>query len=384
MKYCLPYQINRAQLRFTQGTFVPQVKKSRFQLETANPFAPDGIQAGGPAPVTTFEKLADYFSQHALDTHPAQLGYPMQIPYYYLSLIKSPGDPLWRQAVPDVAEGETAHMVADPLCETEQSPVPGLIHRYPDRAVFLVSNRCALHCRHCMRRRNVGADLQDHSTFYQRVLDYIGRTRNLREVILSGGDPFMLADDVLLDLLAALKKMPHIEMLRIHTRVPCTWPQRISPKLANRLKGAGPLFINIQFNHPAEITPTAAAACALLANAGIPLGCQSVLLKGVNDDPDTMLQLLRGLLSIRVRPYYLHHPDPVAGTGHFRVPLRKGLAILSNLRGRISGLGVPRYMLDLPGGGGKIPLLPQYIQEETGDRLIVRNFEGTLHEYPLD
>ena len=363
---------------------MPPVLNNRSWIKETGPFLSGRMPSMGLAPVTRLEELADHFPQHAFHTHPAQWGYPMQIPYYYLSLIKSPGDPLWRQAVPDAAEGETAHMVADPLCETKQSPVPGLIHRYPDRAVFLASNSCALHCRHCMRRRDVGADLHDRGAFYQRVLDYIGRTRNLREVILSGGDPFMLSDEVLLDLLVTLKKMPHIKMLRIHTRVPCTWPQRISPGLADRLKSYGPLFINIQFNHPAEITPAAAAACALLADAGIPLGCQSVLLKDVNDDPDTMLLLLRGLLSIRVRPYYLHHPDPVAGTAHFRVPLRKGLAILSNLRGRISGLGVPQYMLDLPGGGGKIPLLPQYIQEETADRLIIRNFEGALYEYPLD
>jgi len=363
---------------------VPQVLISRNRKKTTVPFHTNAMPSEGMAPVTKVAQLADYFPQHVFDGDPAQVGYPVQIPRYYLGLIKSPGDPLWRQAVPDAAEGETAQMAADPLCETEQSPVPGLIHRYPDRAVFLASNRCALHCRHCMRQRDVGVDIQNRSVFYEKIIDYIGQTRTLREVILSGGDPFMLPDRVLLDLLTALKKIAHIEMLRIHTRVPCTWPQRISPQLAARLKGYGPLFINIQFNHPAEITPDAAAACARLADAGIPLGCQSVLLKGVNDDPDTMLQLLRGLLSIRVRPYYLHHPDPVAGTAHFRVPLRRGLDILAYVRGRVSGLGVPQYMLDLPGGGGKIPLLPQYIQEETANRLIVKNFEGRLYEYPLD
>jgi len=363
---------------------MPRVSDNLNRIKKTEPFLPDNMPSVGSAPVTRLEQLVDHFPRHAFDSHPAQLGYPMRIPPYYLALIKSPGDPLWRQAIPDAAEGETTHMSADPLRETKHSPVPGLIHRYPDRAVFLASSRCALHCRHCMRRRDIGEDLPDPRTFYGRILDYIRQTRNLREVILSGGDPFMLADGVLLDLLAALKKIPHIELLRIHTRVPCTWPQRITPGLADRLKACGPLFINIQFNHPAEITPAAAAACTLLADAGLPLGCQSVLLKGVNDEPGTMLQLLRGLLSIRVRPYYLHHPDPVAGTAHFRVPLRRGMEILRYLRGRISGLGVPQYMLDLPGGGGKIPLLPQYIQEETADRLIVRNFEGKLYEYPLE
>lgn len=366
-----------------QEPFVYQVTDSSSRIESTDPFRSVPMPSGSLEPVTTLEQLADHFPQHILDSQPAGRGYPMQIPRYYLALIESPGDPLWRQAVPDVAEDKTTRLVADPFCEAEQSPVPGLIHRYPDRAVFLASSKCALHCRHCMRRRDVGADMHARNDFYDRILDYIGRTSSLREVILSGGDPFMLADGALLELLAALKKIPHIALLRIHTRVPCTWPQRISPGLADRLKHYSPLFINIQFNHPAEITPAAAAACALLADAGIPLGSQSVLLKGVNDNPDTMLRLLRGLLSIRVRPYYLHHPDPVAGTSHFRVPLRRGLEILAYLRGRLSGLGVPHYMLDLPGGGGKIPLSPQYIQEQTADRLIIRNFEGRLYEYPL-
>jgi len=367
-----------------QKLFAPPLTVSSDRLETLDPFRSDTMPPGGLDPVTTFDQLADHFSQHTFDRHPAGRGYPMQIPRHYLALIESPGDPLWRQAVPDVAETETAGMAADPFCEAEQSPVPGLIHRYPDRAVFLASGKCALHCRHCMRRRDVDTGMYDRRDLYDGVLGYIGRTRSLREVILSGGDPLMLTDRVLADLLAALRKIPHIAILRIHTRVPCTWPQRITPGLADRLKRYGPLYINIQFNHPAEITPAAAAACTLLADAGIPLGSQTVLLKGVNDNADTMLRLLQGLLSIRVRPYYLHHPDPVAGTAHFRVPLRRGLDILAYLRGRVSGLGVPQYMLDLPGGGGKIPLLPQYFKEQSADRLVVRNFEGRLYEYPLD
>ena len=176
----------------------------------------------------------------------------------------------------------------------------------------------------------------------------------------------------------------HVKLLRIHTRVPCTWPGRITPRLVGILKRFHPLFINIQFNHADEITPQSAAACGQLADAGIPLGSQSVLLKGVNDDTATLQRLLRALLSIRVRPYYLHHPDPVAGTNHFRVPLRKGLAIMRALRGPVSGIAIPQYMLDLPGGGGKVPLLPQYIEEEMEDRLVVKNFEGKLYEYFLD
>ena len=235
-----------------------------------------------------------------------------------------------------------------------------------------------------MRRRSVGTRPPDRAKMFAGALDYIRRQRQIREVILSGGDPLMLADRDIAALLEQLKAIAHIDLLRIHTRIPCTWPQRVTPRLAGILKRFPPLFVNIQFNHPAEITAAATRACALLADAGIPLGCQSVLLKGVNDNVPTLLALVRGLLAIRVRPYYLHHPDPVAGTAHFRVPLRAGLALMRDLRGRVSGTGVPQYMLDLPGGGGKVPLLPQYIQEENQDRLIVKNFAGRLYEYPLD
>ena len=241
-----------------------------------------------------------------------------------------------------------------------------------------------MHCRHCMRRRTVGRRKEDPRIVRTAALDYINRQRHIREVILSGGDPFMLSDRVLENLLQKLKSIDHIELIRIHTRVPCTWPQRVTPRLVSILKRFHPLFINIQFNHPDEITPASAAACSQLADAGIPLGSQSVLLKGVNDDAHTLRHLLRALLSIRVRPYYLHHPDPVAGINHFRVPLRKGLAIMRALRGPVSGIAIPQYMLDLPGGGGKVPLLPQYIEEELENCLVVKNFEGKLYEYPLD
>ena len=330
------------------------------------------------------DQLKKYFPETPLEPASIPKHYPMKIPPYYLSLIKKPGDPLWLHAVPDAVEQVATHLVSDPLAEERQSPVPGLIHRYPDRVVFLVSDSCAMHCRHCMRRRKISLTSQERDDNHRRAIEYIRQQPNIREVILSGGDPFMLPDRTIITLLEDLHTIAHVALLRIHTRIPCTLPQRITPQLTGMLKRFHPLFVNIQFNHPAEITPAAAQACGLLADAGIPLGCQSVLLKGVNDDAAVMLHLTRTLLSIRVKPYYLHHPDPVAGTEHFRVPLRVGLDIMRTLRGHISGTGVPQYMLDLPGGGGKVPLLPQYIQEETEDLLIVKNFEGKLYAYPLD
>ncbi len=334
--------------------------------------------------IRSADKLAELFPEKPLDPDLISLQYPMKIPPYYLSLAKAPGDPIWRQAVPDIAELEATRLARDPLGEESQSPVPGLIHRYPDRVVFLASDSCAMHCRHCMRRQQIESPSAANSDIHNGAIDYIKRHRRIREVILSGGDPFMLPDPVIAGLLEKLHAIAHVELLRVHTRIPCTLPQRITPRLVGILKRFHPLYVNIQFNHPAEITPASAHACGLLADAGIPLGCQSVLLRGVNDDSETMRQLVRALLSIRVRPYYLHHPDPVAGTAHFRVPLRTGLKIMRSLRGNISGLCVPQYMLDLPGGGGKIPLLPQYIQAEKENLLIVRNFEGRLYEYPLD
>ena len=310
--------------------------------------------------------------------------YPMRINPYYLSLIRSKNDPIWIQAVPDVKELDVSGESGDPCAENEQSPVPGLIHRYPDRVVLMAGNRCGVYCRHCMRKRTVGHGGANPMDSIFQAVDAIGRMPQIREVILSGGDPLLLADTVLADLLGRLRALAHVEILRIHSRVLCTLPQRITPVLAEILARFHPLYVNTQFNHPREITPAAANACDLLSRAGIPLGCQTVLLKGVNDHPETMRRLLLKLLQVRVRPYYIHHPDPVAGTRHLRVPVSAGLHILQSLRGFTSGLAVPHYMIDLPGGGGKIPLMPEYVKKIGKDRLVVRNYEGKLYEYPLD
>ncbi|BBO90388.1 KamA family radical SAM protein [Desulfosarcina ovata] len=331
--------------------------------------------------VTTAEALAGRF-----DLSPEPLAavirtFPMRINPYYLSLIREPGDPIWRQAVPDAAELADAVGSADPLCEEACSPVPGLIHRYPDRVVLLASEQCAMFCRFCMRKRRVGTmAAKDRRA---AAIDYIRRTPAVHEVVLSGGDPLMLADTDLARLLEQLRAIGHVRLLRIHSRMPCTLPQRVTDDLVRLLRDVQPLYFNIHFNHPLEITDRSRDACARLADAGIPLGSQTVLLKGVNDDAAVMHQLMETLLTLRVRPYYLHQLDRVCGTAHFRVPLEKGLAIIQHLRGRISGMGVPHYMIDLPGGGGKVPLTPEYVVAQHADHWILRNFENRPFRYSL-
>lgn len=307
--------------------------------------------------------------------------YPMRINPYYLSLIKIDNGPLWKQAVPDIRELED-DFPDDPLTEENQSPVPGIIHRYPDRAVFLVSNQCALYCRFCMRKRKVGIPLNNSQDRIADGIKYLQSEKEIREVILSGGDPFLMEDDALRNILEALHSISHVEIIRIHTRTPCVLPQRITEDLAKLLKRFQPIFINTHFNHPDEITAEAAKACARLADSGIPLGCQTVLMKGVNDNPLVMKCLMQKLIKIRVKPYYLHHADPVKGTGHFRTSIESGVKIMAALRGYISGLCLPHYMIDLPGGGGKVPLLPEYRHGMHGNNLITQNYQGRVFHYP--
>jgi lysine 2,3-aminomutase len=310
--------------------------------------------------------------------------YPARINAYALGLIAGGSRAVFRQLVPDPAElEETSLADADPLCEQKQSPVPGIVHRYPDRVLFLVSGQCAVYCRHCMRKREVGGRDPVSPETIEAGIDYIARTPGVKEVILSGGDPLMLEDDRLFSILARIRGICHVECLRIHTRMPGMLPRRITPDFARGLARFHPLFVNIQFNHPDELTPAARSACALLADAGIPLGSQTVLLAGVNDSPAVMTDLMRKLLTARVRPYYLHHPDPIRGTAHFRVPAKTGLAVIEALRGHIGGMGIPQYMIDLPGGGGKVPLLPEHVIQRSEKELIVYNFEKKIYTYPL-
>jgi lysine 2,3-aminomutase len=329
--------------------------------------------------ITTYAQLADLFRLEDSSIEKVIDRYPMRITTHYLSLIKAVGDPIWRQCVPDPAELEDDQL-ADPLSEENLSPVPGLIHRYPDRVVWLVSNECAVYCRFCLRKRQVGCG--SVNTLYNReaALAYISERTEIRDVILSGGEPLLLPDCEIVELLAGLRKVPHVEIIRIGTRVPVTLPERITPALCRILKRFHPLYINTHFNHPCEITPNSAKACSMLADAGIPLGNQTVLLKGVNDNPATMKRLMQGLLAIRVRPYYIHQMDQVRGTAHFRTPVRQGIAIMDGLRGHTSGLATPYYVIDLPGGKGKAPILPD-VAKWKRKRLLLRNYLGEIVEY---
>ncbi len=285
--------------------------------------------------------------------------YPMRINPYFLSLIRSPHDPIGRQAIPDPAELEEKRVskdvyADDPFCEEDLSPVGSLVHRHPDRVLFLVSGFCAVYCRHCMRKRNAGRKQAVNIDAVRRAVDYISRAGQVREVILSGGDPLMLPDAFLEEILDRMAAIPHVKRLRIHTRIPGVLPARITQGLVEILGRFSPLFINIQFNHPAELTREAADACGMIADAGIVLGSQSVLLNGVNDDEDVLSQLMEKMLSLRVRPYYLHHPDPVRGTAHFGVSLERGVEIMGKLRAGLPGMAIPHYVVDLPGGQGKV------------------------------
>ncbi|MBU1170650.1 MAG: KamA family radical SAM protein [Proteobacteria bacterium] len=334
--------------------------------------------------IVSLHELDGFFSRDLKERVPVLDHYPMRINPYYLSLITDPDDPLGKQAIPHIRELDDVCGLKDPLDELGQSPVANLIHRYPDRVVFLVSDTCAMFCRHCMRKRNIGIrpPFSSRETL-EKGLGYIRNTPAIRDVILSGGDPLMLDTPKLDWLLKEIRKAPHVDIIRIHSRIPCTLPMRITENLVRTLSTYHPLYLNTHFNHPDEITEQAAQACARLADSGIPLGCQTVLLKGVNDTPEIMVSLMRKLIKIRVKPYYLHHPDPVAGTAHFRPSLETGFHIMKALRGHISGIAVPQYMIDLPGGKGKTALLPFDLKGNSPQKIQVENYLGDICEYPF-
>lgn len=308
--------------------------------------------------------------------------YPARVNAYFGALIQSADDPLGRQVIPSVAELDDPATADDPLTEERQSPVSRVIHRYPGRVVLLVSDQCAVHCRFCMRKRRVARTHRAAKPRLDRALSYIQRRTDIQEVILSGGDPLMRADADLAALLAELRAMPHVRRLRIHTRIPGVLPQRVTPALVALLAGFHPLYVNIHFNHPAELTPAVATACNRLADAGIPLGSQTVLLKGVNDHPAVLTDLMERLLDLRVRPYYLHLLDRVPGTRHFQVPVERAVSLLAALRGPLSGMGVPHMMVDLPGGGGKVALTPDAVIAKGPQQWHIRNWQGRMYTYP--
>lgn len=330
--------------------------------------------------ITDLRELADHFYIDIDALEPVVKRYPMQISRYYLGLIKEPGDPIWRQCVPDPLELKNDSLPSDPLNEEGLSPVPMLIHRYPDRVVLLVSSTCATICRFCMRKWRVGNQRLNALNPLQSALKYIETTPAIRDVILSGGDPLLLSDEIIEDILSRLRRITHLEMIRINTRAPVTLPDRITLRLCRMLKRYHPLYVNTHFNHPSEITSQSAEACNQLADAGIPLGNQTVLLKGVNDDLSVMKRLMQRLLTIRVRPYYIHQMDLARGTAHFRTSVETGLKIMAGLRGHTSGMATPYYVVDLPGGKGKVPILPDDVKRQ-GQTFFLRNYLGEVVEY---
>ncbi|MDR1932543.1 MAG: KamA family radical SAM protein [Spirochaetales bacterium] len=310
---------------------------------------------------------------------------PLSITPYYASLL-DPGDPsqpLRRSVVPTIFEnlvspGETP----DPLAEAGDTPVPGLVHRYPDRALFLATYSCSTYCRYCTRSRAVGGACSSTFEDWERALEYIRRHEEIRDVLVSGGDPLILPDDVLDQLLSRISAIPHVEFIRIGTKVPAVLPQRITGRLIRVLRKYRPLWISIHATHPDELTPEMRRACNRLADAGIPLGSQTVLLAGINDSVETLTKLFHGLLTARVRPYYLYQCDPIPGSNHFRTSVAKGLEMIRGLRGFTTGYAVPTYVIDAPGGGGKIPLLPEYAAGHEDGCLLLKNYEGRMFRYP--
>ncbi len=309
----------------------------------------------------------------------------MAITPYYASLMDPEKEdcPVRLQAVPRGQEASVMPWEAiDPLDEDADSPVPGLTHRYPDRVLFLVTEHCSMYCRHCTRRRVVGVtDRPLSDERFRAALNYISEHKEIRDVLISGGDPLTLSDDRIEEIISAVRKIPHVEVIRIGSRAPVVMPQRITEELAAMLAKYHPLYINTHFNHPAEVTSESERACALLADHGIPLGNQSVLLRGVNNCPMVMKELVHALVRIRVRPYYIYQCDLTWGLEHFRTTVSEGLEIVEFLRGHTSGFAVPTYVVDAPGGGGKIPLSPQYIMSMGTDTVVVRNYEGVLSAY---
>lgn len=311
---------------------------------------------------------------------------PVGVTPYYLSLLdaEDPQQPLRKTVIPTTSEfTRTAGEADDPLGEDGHSPVPGLVHRYPDRVLLLPLDFCSTYCRYCTRSRVVGhGEIVPNEARLAAIFDYLEKATQVRDVLISGGDPLALSDDKLDWILHRLRSIRHIEFVRIGTKMPAVLPQRVTPELCRVLRKYHPLWMSIHFLHPDECTPESAKACGRLSDSGIPLGSQTVLLKGVNDNVDTMKQLVHRLLKMRVRPYYLYQCDPISGSSHFRTPVEKGLEIIEGLRGHTTGYAVPTYVIDAPGGGGKIPLQPNYVVGREDDFLVLRNFEGKTYRYP--
>lgn len=338
--------------------------------------------------ITTLEELNEIIplsEEEKEGIQRALVNLRMAITPYYVSLMDSddPDDPIRKQAIPismELQDGD--YDLEDPLHEDVDSPVPGLTHRYPDRVLLLVTDQCSMYCRHCTRRRFAGTNdqVRPHDEI-EMAFDYINKHPIIRDVILSGGDSLCISDERLELILRRLREIPHVEIIRIGTRTPVVMPQRITTKLCEIIKKYHPVWLNTHFNHPREITPEAKIACDMLSNSGVPLGNQTVLLKGINDCPYVIKDLMHRLLEIRVRPYYIYQCDLSSGIEHFRTSVAKGIEIMELLRGHTSGLAVPTYVIDAPGGGGKIPVMPQYLISQSEQKVILRNYEGVISAY---
>lgn len=338
--------------------------------------------------IRSLSRLAECFPDLTLsdDSLAAFDRFPQAITPYYASLARSAdlSDPVLRMSVPQGQElWSPSFLTDDPLAEDHHMPVPGLVHRYPDRALFLVTSACAVYCRHCTRKRVTGARESRFSTSrLKQTVEYLLAHPEVRDVVVSGGDPLTMSDTAIEAIISALRSVPSVEVIRIGTRTPVTLPFRITGALVERLRRYHPIWVNTHFNHPCEITPESREACRRLVDAGFPVGNQSVLLKGINDDPAIMEELLRGLIRMRVRPYYLFQCDLVAGVEHFRTPLSCGIKIMEHLRGRLSGMAIPTFVVDLPGGCGKVPVLPEYVVARGPAHTVFRNSSGVRANYP--
>jgi lysine 2,3-aminomutase len=339
--------------------------------------------------ITNVGKLSEIIRLSGLERSAVEQGksLPLAVTPYYASLMDADDatQPLRRSVIPTLYEGFLSRgEKEDPLEEERDSPVSGIVHRYPDRVLFLVTDFCSTYCRYCTRSRMVGGSHQyiSDSRKWEAGIAYIAANPQIRDVLLSGGDPLTLSDEKLDWLLSRLSMIPHVEIMRLGTKVPVVMPQRITPSLIRILKRYHPLWMSIHVTHPDELTPEMDQACRHLADAGIPLGSQTVLLSGINDDVETMRRLMQGLLRFRVKPYYLYQCDPIPGSSHFRTPISKGLEIIQGLRGHTTGYAVPTYVIDAPGGGGKIPLLPEYLLGRNGNDILLRNYTGEVYRYP--
>jgi lysine 2,3-aminomutase len=331
--------------------------------------------------VHTVDHLVDKFNIDRKAAEDLDEFFQARINPYYLGLIRYPGDPIWLQCVPDKQELKDFEAEEDPLNEEAMSPVPNITHRYPDRALFLVTSQCGIYCRFCTRKRKVGDYGKISMKGLESAFKYLEEHSEIRDVILSGGDPLMLTDAMLEKILKRLREIPHIEIIRLGTRMPVVLPHRITQKLCNMIKKYHPIYVNTHFNHPWEITEVSSKACTMLADNGVPVGNQMVIMKNVNDKPETVKDLMQKLLKIRVRPYYMYMADETKGANHFRTSVETGLKIIEALRGHTSGLAIPQFVIDAPGGGGKIPLLPNYVLHKDEEQVILRNFNNKVYSY---